>query len=399
MASVVKKGGKKGKKGSDVSRRVILGRPGNNLKVGIVGLPNVGKSSFFNVLCKMDVAAENFAFCTIEPTQSTVPVPDKRLKKLVKEFKPKKEIPAVLTVMDIAGLIEGASKGEGLGNEFLSNIARTDCIYHMVRAFPNKEVSHVCESVDPVRDMQIIHNELILKDLDQAVKSEEKLAKDVARAGSKVDKRMKTKLETIQKAIELLKAGKDIRGADWSQNEVVALNEEAYLSAKPMIYLVNVSKKSMKQGGNVWFEKIQEFIKKRGNGEKALPFSVSFEEEYKDLIDAGQADKVEKGLKSQLPKIIKTAYKTLDLINFFTCGPDEVRAWTIRKGWLAPQAAGTIHTDFEKHFVKIEKYNYSEFEEFGTEKKVKEAGKYVLKGKDYVMEDGDIILVKHNARK
>lgn len=274
MASIAKKG----KKGKDETKKVLLGRPGNKLKVGIVGLPNVGKSTFFNILCGMQVKAMNVPFCTIDPNTSTVDVPDKRHKHLCKAFKPKKEVPAVLEVVDIAGLIEGASKGEGLGNEFLSNISRTDAIYHMVRAFPNKEITHVCETVDPVRDMEIIHNELILKDLEQAKKTEEKLAKDVERAGSKVEKRMKNKLETLQKAIEILESGKDIRGHAWSANDIHALNEEQYLTAKPMIYLVNVSKKSMAKGGNIWFEKIVEYIGKRGNGEKAMPFSVSFEE-------------------------------------------------------------------------------------------------------------------------
>ena len=376
----------------------FLGRPGNNVKIGIVGLPNVGKSSFFNLLCKMDVPAENFPFCTIEPTVSRVPVPDRRFHRLCKDFKPKKEIPAVLTVTDIAGLVKGASEGAGLGNAFLSNIQAVDAIFHQVRTFKDKDVTHVENSIDPLRDIEIINNELLLKDISIVGNLIEGKARNIERGVG--GKEAKAEFKAWENAYKFMKEeGKHVRFGKWSAFEIEVLNRLQLLTAKPQVYLVNMSEKNFTQARSNWVPKIQEMVKKLG-GEPVIPYSVAFE---KTLFDMGEEKAAEycakHKLRTILPTIIKKGYHVLRFLHFFTVGPDEVRAWSIREGYLAPQAAGTIHTDFEKGFICAKIYKFKDYRVKGSEKAVKDAGLLKQEGRKYVMQDGDICHFEHNAAK
>jgi GTP-binding protein YchF len=386
-----------GKKKAAASTSTRLGRPGNNVKMGIVGLPNVGKSSFFNLLCKMDVPAENFPFCTIEPSLSRVPVPDKRFDQLVKFFKPKSVKPAVLGVTDIAGLVKGASEGAGLGNAFLSNIQAVDGIFHMVRVFKDKNVTHVESSIDPLRDIEIINDELRLKDiqiLETLVNQEEKM---VSRGIG--GKEAKALYDVHVKAKELLEGGTALRFGKWMPKEADALNQLQLLTAKPQIFLVNMTRKGYFEKRSNWLPKIAEYLEKNCN-ELMIPFSVAYEQELFDMGEEAAAAQIkDTGVKSALPNIIKKGYHALNLIHFFTAGADEVRGWTIQKGWFAPQAAGTIHGDFEKGFICAEVYPFKEFRKHGSEKAVKDAGLCRQQGKTYVVADGDVCHFKFNAPK
>lgn len=387
-----------GKKKAPADSAVVrLGRPGNNVKMGVVGLPNVGKSSFFNLLCKMDVPAENFPFCTIEPSLSRVEVPDKRFKKLVAAFKPKSVKPAVLGVTDIAGLVKGASEGAGLGNAFLSNIQATDGIFHMVREFKDKNVTHVETSIDPIRDIEIINDELRMKDIQILEVMTQAKGKLVNRGvGSK---EAKAEYETLVKALELLQSGTALRFGKWTPKDCIVLNELQLLTAKPQIYLVNMSRKGYFEKRSNWLPKIAEYLAANG-GEQMIPFSVAYESELFDMGEE-EATKVQKETKvnSALPSIIKKGYHCLNLIHFFTAGPDEVRGWSIQNGWCAPQAAGTIHGDFEKGFICADIYAFKDFRVHGSEKKIKEKGLCRQQGKGYVIKDGDVCHFKHNAPK
>lgn len=377
----------------------MLGRFTHNLKMGIVGLPNVGKSTFFNTLTKCNVPAENFPFCTIEPNEARVAVPDERFDWLVKHWKPGSAVSAHLEVWDIAGLVKNAAQGEGLGNAFLSNIQAVDGIFHMCRAFSDADVTHVEGEVDPIRDLEIIFNELRLKDLERLEKLVVDAEQKVTRAGNKCPKELKIAHETLIKAQKWLEdERRPLRVADWGNVEVEVLNQHLFLTAKPGIFLVNLSEKDFIRKKNKWLPKIKEWVDNH-SGELIIPFSAKLEEKIVDIEanegkEAAEAYLKEAGTTSALGKIVKTGYKGLRLIYFFTAGEDEVKCWTIRNGTLAPQAAGTIHTDMEKGFVCAEIMKFDEFKDLGSENAVKAAGKYKQQGKTYRVADGDIAYFK-----
>lgn len=384
------------KKGEEV-KKVMLGRPGNNVKIGFVGLPNIGKSSLFNLFGGLQVPAENFPFCTIDPANTQVAFPDERFDDLCQIFKPKKEIPAVLTVTDIAGLVKGAAEGKGLGNAFLSHIQQVDAIYHVCRAFIKKDVEHVEGSIDPVRDFQIIRGELLAKDKEWMTNHLENIKK---KARSKGSKEQTEEIVLCEQVMAALEATKEVRHCEWNPKDIVQLNQYPLLTAKPVIYLVNISKMNMETSANKWFKDIKEWVASNSNGDPVIPISVQFEEHLLTLgADEKKAYLEEKKVQSMIPRVIKAGYRqALNLQHFFTVGPDEVRAWSIRKGTKAPQAAGVIHGDFESHFICADTYNYEDFKDNGkTEGGVKAAGKFRMQGKEYEMVDGDIVHFKHNA--
>ncbi|XP_052812436.1 obg-like ATPase 1 [Mya arenaria] len=374
----------------------LIGRIGTNLKIGIVGLPNVGKSTFFNVLTKSQANAENFPFCTIDPNESRVPVPDERYNFLCEHYQPASKVPAFLNVVDIAGLVKGAHEGKGLGNAFLSNIKACDAIFHVVRAFSDEEVIHVEGDVDPSRDLQIIHDELRLKDLEAVNKQLEPLERTVGRGS---DKGKKPEYECLKKVHECLNSGKWVRNLHFDAKEIDILNQHLFITAKPVIYLVNMSEKDYIRKKNKWLPKIKEWVDSNEAGATVILFSAAFELNLLDLQteEEKQAYIKEKGAPSALEKIVVTGYKALGLIYFFTGGKDEVKCWTIQKGTKAPQAAGRIHTDMEKGFIMAEVMAYNDFHEAGSDAACKAAGKYKQKGREYVVEDGDIIFYKFNA--
>jgi obg-like ATPase 1 len=394
----------KKKKGDEPERMPLLGRATNNVGIGIVGLPNVGKSTFFNTLSKLHVPAENYPFCTKEPNLAKVPVPDQRFNKLCKAFKPKSEVASVLTVTDIAGLVKGASEGRGLGNAFLSHIRAVDAVYHMVRAFEDKNVTHVEESVDPIRDMEIIENELLLKDVETVKKGLQPLERLCSRNNG--SKEQQFTYATLNKVLAHVEAGKEVRFGKWTGKEIPIINEYFFLTAKPMIYLVNLRHTSFVKKRSNWLPKIIERVKAKDPEALIIPLSASFEEAAIDAEFGGaeaiaQFKKDNDNVASVLPQIIKAGYKILRLINYFTAGADEVRAWSIREGTLAPGAAGVIHTDFEKGFICADQYAFKDWKKAGAdadaEKKVKSAGQLKTQGKNYEVQSGDILHFKFNT--
>jgi len=384
------------KKHEEPERKPLIGRIGTNLRIGIVGVPNVGKSTFFNVLTKSAAPAENFPFCTIDPNESRVPVPDERFDFLCDYHKPASKVPAFLNVVDIAGLVKGAAEGQGLGNAFLSHISACDAIFHLCRAFEDPDVTHIEGEVDPVRDLDIICEELRLKDEENLLKNLDKLEKVVARGG---EKKLKPEYDAMLKIKGvLMDEKKQLRFADWNAHDIEALNKYLFLTSKPVIYLVNLSDKDFIRKKNKWLPKIKEWVDKHDPGATIIPFSGAFEHELTEKDELEQkAYEEETKCKSQLDKIITIGYKALQLEYFFTAGVDEVKAWTIQKGTKAPQAAGRIHTDFEKGFIMAEVMHYKDFKEEGSEAAAKAAGKYRQQGRNYVVEDGDIIFFKFNA--
>lgn len=386
------------KKKEEAEEKILLGRPRNTLKMGMVGLPNVGKSTTFNLLCKQSVPAENYPFCTIDPHEARMNVPDDRYRWLCGHFKPKSEVSATLSIFDIAGLVPGAHRGEGLGNAFLSHIQAVDGIFHVLRAFSDEEVIHSEGEVDPVKDLETIASELRMKDLERAQRLLEDLQK-ASRQQKTADKGKKAQEEVLQAVVKLLEEGKWVQQGNWKAAEVEVLNEHQFLTAKTVVYLVNMSEKDFIRQKNKWLAKIHAWVQENVTG-PIIPYSAIFENKLAELPDDAAREKYIKdsgASKSMLDKIIQTGYHALRLIHFFTCGEDEVKCWTIRAGTKAPQAAGVIHTDFERGFICVEVYKYSDLVELGSENAVKAAGKYLQKGKDYVVEDGDIIFFKFNV--
>ena len=388
------------KKKEEEKPRQLLGRPGNNIKAGLVGMPNVGKSTTFNLMCNMSIPAENFPFCTIDPSESRVEVPDPQFKELLSAWKPKSEVAAFLTVFDIAGLVKGAAEGAGLGNAFLSHISATDALFHICRTYEETAdgdvATHVEDSVDPVRDLEIIAGELLAKDIAFVENVRGPLAKEVGRDGKAKEK--KDKLEATDKILDYMKAGNDVRFGTWNNKEIDVINEYNLLTSKPALYLVNMSEKDFLRKKNKFLPKLHAWITEKRPGEKMIPYSAAMEQKLVDFSeDEKKAYLEENKITSTMDKIVVEGYHTLQLIHFYTCGADEVKCWTIRKGWKAPQAAGTIHTDFERGFIKAEVYAYKDWKELGDVDKVKAAGKYRTEGKEYVVQDGDVIFFKFNV--
>jgi len=388
------------KKGQEV-KKVYLGRPGNNVAVGIVGMPNIGKSSLFNLLSQLNVPAENYPFCTIDPSLAKIPVPDPRFDKLVEMYKPKSTIQAVLTIHDIAGLVRGASEGKGLGNAFLSHISAVDAIFHVCRAFRDKDIEHVEASVDPVRDLQIISDELCAKDLALVSKNYED-TKRVVDLGRDKSKERLSELETLRKAKECLESGKDIREYPWINDDIDTLNKLQLLTAKPVVYLVNISQKDYLRRSNKFLEDITKWVKARSPDSPLIPFSVTFEQEWlgmsaEDRQEFKNPEDPEIPATSMMDRLTTTGYQALNLIQYFTCGEQEVRAWTIKRGTNAQNAASVIHTDISKNFIMAEVTQYDDLVALGSEVEVKKAGKLGQRGRDYEVKDGDILLFKHNA--
>ena len=363
------------KKKEEEVKKVILGRASNTLRMGLVGLPNVGKSTTFNVLSNLNVPAENFPFCTIDPNLAKTYVPDKRFNKLVEIYKPKSEVGATITVTDIAGLVKGASEGAGLGNAFLSHIQAVDGIYHVVRAFEAEEIIHEEGDVNPPRDMDIIHGELVAKDQQYLKSKIEDLEKVIKRTNAKP---ARDEMEVLVKVQQLLNEFKNVRDADWSAKDIEFLNGHNFITSKPVVYLVNISKEDYVKKKNKHLPKIQKWISEHGGG-PMIPYSADFE---KEVTSQGSDEEVrrkiaeELGSPSCIAKIIKTGYQTLRLIHYFTAGEDEVKCWTIREGTKGPQAAGVIHTDFERGFICAEVMKFEDFERLGSEQAVKAEGLY-----------------------
>lgn len=373
----------------------VLGRLSHSLSAGIVGLPNVGKSSFFNLITSQSIPAENFPFCTIDPNEARVAVPDERFDWLVEHYKPASVVPAYLQVTDIAGLVRGASQGEGLGNNFLSHIRAVDGIVHLVRAFEDADVVHVEMNVDPIRDLEIIHEELLIKDIEFVQARFDHLHNIVSRG---IDKSKKSEYEIVTRILEFLKEErKPIRAGNWRNDEVEILNDLQLLTAKNAIYLVNLSESDFLRQRNKWLAKIMEWVRNH-TGEAVIPFSVALEARLRDMPeDERAAFLAEKKTMSMFPKIIKSVYHTLRLCHYFTAGSDEVKGWTIRVGTKAPQAAGRIHSDFERGFICAEVTPFEDFKECGSEGAVKGAGKMKQQGKNYVVQDGDIVHFRFNV--
>ncbi len=363
------------------------------LKCGIVGLPNVGKSTLFNAISNNKAEAANFPFCTIEPNVGVITVPDERLHILEELVNPQKVLPTTIEFVDIAGLVKGASKGEGLGNQFLANIREVDAIAHVVRCFNDDNIVHVDGRVDPISDKEVIDVELQLKDLESIDKKISRIEKQ-AKSG---DAKSKKELSILQKYKSHLESGHNARTIELDQEDKSSVADLQLLTAKPVIYVANVEETALPDG-NEHSEALREFVK--NENAEVVVVSASIEAQIAELEDSEERQMFlgEYGLsESGLNKLIKAAYAILDLITYFTAGEKEVRAWTIKKGWKAPQAAGVIHTDFEKGFIRAEVIKLDNYQQYKTEVACKEAGKIAVEGKEYIVADGDIMHFRFNV--
>jgi GTP-binding protein YchF len=373
------------------------------LNCGIVGLPNVGKSTIFSALSSAPAEAANYPFSTINPNVGIVDVPDERLTRLSALFKPQRSIPATVEFVDIAGLVKGASKGEGLGNQFLSHIREVGVIAQVVRCFEDPNIVHVSNRVDPESDMETIGVELALADLETLAKRRERAEKSLKALAKAEQRSVETLLAALDKIGPVLEAGKPARSAELSEEERGAIRDCHFISAKPQLYVCNVDEDAMRSvsaggGGNASVD----LVKRRAaaEGSEAVIICGKFEAELTDIDDPAEkrAFLAELGLaESSLGALVHAAYRLLGLRTFFTAGADECRAWTIHAGDAAPRAAGVIHTDFEKGFIKAEVYSYDDIVAYGSEAKIKEAGKYRIEGKEYVVQDGDVMFFKFNV--
>ncbi len=365
-----------------------------SLTAGIVGLPNVGKSTLFNAITKKHILAANYPFATIDPNVGVVTVPDKRLDFLNNLYEPKNLVPTTFEFTDIAGLVKGASKGEGLGNQFLSHIREVDAIVEVVRCFEDKNIIHVENDIDPIRDIEIINVELMLSDLEIV---DARIGRIEKKANQTKDKDLLKELDVLKRIKEGLEENIPVRRLDISEDDMKIINSFRLITAKPIIYMANISEEDLINDGNCYVDKIREYAE--CENAKVITVSAKIEEELSELDDEERNLFLsDLGVTSGgLDKLIQATYSLLGLATYFTSGKDEVRAWTFRKGMKAPECAGIIHTDFEKGFIRAEVMSYEDLEKYGDEKKVREAGRVRLEGKEYLMQDGDICYFRFNV--